>query len=169
MTLVAVITGTPGVGKSTVCRGLAHRLPVGAHIEADQLHRFLVAGGQWPSAGTAAAAEQLILRTRNAACVAQNFLAAGVPTFLDEVLCTHEQMAVLAELLPHAQIVVLAAAPRVVLHRDGSRRKHTAANYADVADKIVNVVGDRATWVPTDGHTPEQTISAVWSSMGTTA
>jgi predicted kinase len=169
MTLVAVITGTPGVGKSTVCRGLAQRLPIGAHVEADRLHQFLVAGGQWPSAATPAAIEQLGLRTRNAATIARNFRSAGIPTFIDEVLCTHQQMAVLAELVPHARLVVLAASADVILKRDGMRRKHTAANYAGVADEIANVVGTKATWVDTNGLTPEQTISTVWNSVSATA
>jgi adenylate kinase family enzyme len=165
MTPVAVITGTPAVGKSTVCRQLAQRLPIAAHIEADRLQQFIVAGGQWPSAATAAAIEQLILRTRNAASIARNFLAAGIPTLIDDVLCTDEQMAVLAEQMPHARLVVLAARADVVLERDAMRHKHTAANYKDVADEIANVVGANATWVDTNGLTPDQTISAVWNAV----
>jgi broad-specificity NMP kinase len=163
MTLVAVITGTPGVGKSTVCRGLAQRLPVAAHIEADRLHQFIVAGGQWPSAGTDVAIEQLILRTRNAASIALNFLAAGIPTFIDEVVCTRQQMAVLTELLPKARIVALAARADVVLERDGMRSKQTARNYECVADEIADVVRSEAAWVNTNELTPEQTISAIWN------
>jgi len=165
MSLISVITGTPGVGKSTVCRGLAQRLPIGAHIEADRLQQLIVAGGQWPSAATAAAIEQLILRTRNAACIARNFLAAGIPAFIDEVVCTDEQMGVLTELVPHARLVVLAAHRDVVLERDGMRRKHTASNYQGVADAIADVVGTKATWLDTTGLTTEQTISIVWNEV----
>ncbi|MEM7079780.1 MAG: AAA family ATPase, partial [Pseudomonadota bacterium] len=70
MSCVIAITGTPGVGKTTICRLLAERIALSAHVEADELQRFIVAGGQWPSAGTKVAHAQLLLRTRNAATLA---------------------------------------------------------------------------------------------------
>ncbi|HYZ97338.1 MAG TPA: AAA family ATPase [Acidimicrobiales bacterium] len=161
-----VVTGTPGVGKSTVCRAIAQRLPIAAHVEADTLHRFLVSGGQWPSAGTAAAMGQLVLRTCNAATVAANFVSAGIPVVLDEVLSTPRQVAVLAELLPGGRIVALTATEDVVLARDAMRSKHTAANYRGVASEIADAVGAAATWIDTTGLTAEETIAAVLRAAG---
>ncbi|HET6918406.1 MAG TPA: AAA family ATPase [Jiangellaceae bacterium] len=165
MTLAVVITGTPGVGKSTICRALAQRLPIAAHVEADTLHRFLVSGGQWPSAATDTAIDQLILRTRNAATVATNFVTAGIPAFLDDVISKPQQVALLAELLPHARIVVLTATEDVVLRRDNMRTKHTAANYIGVANEIADAVGTAAKWVDTTQLTAEQTITTVLDSL----
>jgi broad-specificity NMP kinase len=165
MTLATVITGIPGVGKSTVCRALAHCLPLAAHVEADTLHRFLVSGGQWPSAATATAIDQLLLRTRNAAAVTANFVAAGIPTYLDEVVCHPQQVAVLADLVPHARIVILTATDEVVLRRDTTRSKHTAANYLNLANDIADVVGEAATWVDTTALTTDQTLTAIMDSL----
>jgi len=161
MTLAVVITGTPGVGKSTVCRAIAQRFQIAAHVEADTLHRFLVAGGQWPSAGTDAAFDQMILRTRNAASVVANFVAAGIPAFLDDAVSTPQQVACLAEILPDAPIVVLTATADVVLRRDEMRHKHTAANYIGVADQIIDAIGATSARIDTTGQSTDQTIDAL--------
>lgn len=161
MSFVITITGTPGVGKSSVCANLANRMPVAAHVKADQLHRFLVSGGQWPSAGTPEAKTQLILRTRNAAVVAANFAAAGIPAILDEVISTDEQLAVLGELLPNATIVVLCADPAVVLQRDSGRGKQTAANYGHVAADIEKLLGERAIFVNSSDMSLDETVDQV--------
>lgn len=137
-----VVTGTPGVGKSTVCRALAERFPLAAHVEADALHRMIVAGGQWPSARTQAAYEQLLLRTRNAATVAANLVDAGVPTFVDEVVMMHEQMQIINGALPDVAFIVLVAERGAVLERDRFRSKQTAAHYLDDAPAILDVVGE---------------------------
>lgn len=161
MTLAVVVTETPGVGKSTVCRAIAQRLPIAAHVEADTLHRFLVSGGQWPSARTDTAMGQLVLRTRNAATVAANFVTIGIPALLDDVLVTRQQLAALAELLPDAPIVALTAPNDVVLTRDAMRSKHTAANYIGVASEIADALGTAAKWIDTTGRTAEQTVADV--------
>lgn len=162
MSFVITITGTPGVGKSTVCSNLAERFPVVAHVKADDLHRFLVSGGQWPSAGTQVAREQLTLRTRNAATVAANFVAAGVPVLLDEVVCTAEQLSVLDELIPESKIVALFAPPDVVLERDTGRSKQTAANYSHVAEQIAGLLRNRAIWINTSELSLDETVDQIW-------
>lgn len=77
---VMVISGLPGVGKSTTARLVASRLDRGAHIEADQLQQMIVAGGVWPDGSRAISEEanaQLALRLRNACLLARSFLDAG--------------------------------------------------------------------------------------------
>ena len=165
MTAATVITGRPGVGKSTICRALAQRLPLAAHVEADTLHRFVVSGGQWPSAATATAIDQLILRTRNAAAVTANFAAAGIPVFLDDCISLPQQVAVIAELLSGIRIVVLTATDDVVLQRDATRSKHTAASYLGIASDITDTVGTAATWIDTTALTTEQTVTAIVNSL----
>lgn len=162
MTLAVVITGTPGVGKSTICRALAQRLPIAAHVEADtpSVPRLRQT---WPSAATDAAIDQPILRTCNAATVAANFVSAGIPTFLDDVISRPQQVALLAELLPHARIVVLTATEDVVLRRDDMRTKYTAANYIGVANEIADALGTAPTWIDTTQLTTEQTITEIGS------
>jgi adenylate kinase len=41
---VPVVSGIPGVGKTTVATLVAHRLPRSAHVEAEALMRFVVGG-----------------------------------------------------------------------------------------------------------------------------
>jgi len=52
----------------------------------------------------------------------------------------------------------------VVLQRDSTRRRHTAAPYIGVADQIGEAVGSAATWINTTGLTAEQTTTAVSES-----
>lgn len=165
MSFVITITGTPGIGKSSVCSKLAERFPVAAHVEADNLHRFLVSGGQWPSAGTQVARDQFVLRTRNAATVAANFAAAGIPVFLDEVICTDEQLSVLNELIPSSKIVALIAAPNVVLERDSGRSKQTATNYSHVSNQITRLLKNRAVWVSTGELSLDETVDHIWQNV----
>ncbi|MBA2463263.1 MAG: AAA family ATPase [Actinobacteria bacterium] len=51
---VVLISGVPGAGKTTVARLLAQRLPLAAHIEADEIQNLIVSGGP-ASPGEAAA------------------------------------------------------------------------------------------------------------------
>jgi broad-specificity NMP kinase len=161
-----VITGTPGVGKSTVCRALARRRPTAAHVEADSLHRFLVSGGEWPSAGTERSVEQLVLRTRNAASVASNFTSLAIPTFVDDWISTSRQVRVLGEALPDAVVIVLTATRSQVLQRDAQRDKHTAAMYLDSAETIDDVLGRDAIRIDTTSRTIDDVVSTIEQLLG---
>jgi broad-specificity NMP kinase len=44
-----LVTGAPGVGKSTVARAVAAALPLAAHVEADVLQQMLVHQGLAPA------------------------------------------------------------------------------------------------------------------------
>lgn len=159
---VVVVTGQPAVGKSTICATLAARRDLAAHVKADDLHRMIVSGGEWPSSGTAPAHSQLLARTRNAAQVAYNLAATGVHVFIDEVVALPEQVEILDTCLGPAHWVVLTASLGTISERDASRGKHTAAAYLNLGVDIVDLVAERAAIVVnTDALDPQQTSDAV--------
>lgn len=162
-TSAIVLTGAPGVGKSTVAALLAHRLPRAAHVEADELHRMIVSGGEWPSAGTGEAFRQLLLRTRNAAQLAANFSEAAITPIVDEVIATDDQLAIVDEILGGSGVVfvVLAAPSATLLARDAGRGKHTASNYMGVAAMVEAVLAGRATFLDSTHLSPEDTATAI--------
>lgn len=139
------------------------RLARAAHIEADQLHRMIVTGAEWPSTGTRASHKQLLLRTRNAAQIAANFADAGIVPIIDEVIATHEQLDIVDELLGRQDVifVVLRASAQRLLERDAGRDKHTAANYLGVDQLIGGVLAGRATFCDTTELSTEETVNAV--------
>lgn len=146
---VLVLTGSPGVGKSTVAHALASALPMCAHVRADAMQRMIVTGGEWPSAGTAVAHRQLLLRTRNAASVAANLARDGIPAVIDEVVCLSSQNDILRDTLfgLHWQTIGLTANRSTIDSRDAARHKQTAALYRDVEQDIRAVIA--ATWIDT--------------------
>jgi adenylate kinase family enzyme len=162
-----VVTGAPGVGKSTVCSMLARCLPTAAHIEVDELQRMIVSGGQWPSAGTPASHQQLLLRTRNAAAIARNFVETGIAAIIEEVVATSEQVAILDNTLGTTGLsyVILAAPTATVLRRDAGRSKHTAANYLGVESLVHDALSGRAITIMSGEHTADETAAAVRSAV----
>lgn len=158
-----LITGAPGVGKTTVAAHLARRFPLAAHIEADLLHRMIVSGGQWPSAGTELARKQLILRTHNAVLLACSFQLAGLRPVVDEVVATTDQVAQLHRYLDidSATIAALSASNEVIRERDAGREKHTAGNYLGIEASIRKTLGKAARWIDTTHLNTEQTVEIV--------
>lgn len=158
-----LVTGTPGVGKSTVARRIAMCMAAAAHIDADSLQLMILSGGLWPSAGTDEAYRQLQLRTLNAATLAANFARAGIVPVLDEVVATADQLANIDRALAPETltIAVLTAPDDVVSQRDAGRAKHTAANYSGVADLVLETLGGRATLIDTTHLSVPETADAV--------
>jgi adenylylsulfate kinase-like enzyme len=84
---VLVISGIPGAGKSTISAIVARRLEHSAHIEAEILQRFVVAGSVWPDGEPQSEAmRQLRLRGRNVALLADSFFDAGFTPVIDDVV-----------------------------------------------------------------------------------
>jgi predicted kinase len=158
---VVVITGQPGVGKSTICHLLAGRRELAAHVKADNLHRMIVSGGEWPSAGTAAAHDQLLARTQNAAYVARTLASIGVSVFLDEVIASQEQLVIVDAAIGRAHWIVLSASRAVIAERDAGRSKHTAFAYFDIGMDIERLLVHRATVIDTSALGAERTAQLV--------
>lgn len=164
---VILITGAPGIGKTTVAQLLARRRPVAAHIEADELHLMIIAGGQWPSARTDRAERQLVLRTRQAAMLARSFYRAGISAIVDEVLGTAAQAVAFEDELGGVPIgtFFLTAPTEVIRARDAARTKHTAVNYIGIEYEISRVVGATARRIDTTGLTPAKTADIIDTAL----
>jgi hypothetical protein len=88
MARILVVSGLPGVGKSTTARLVAQRMPRAAHVEADRLQDLIVSGGMWPGPAPASgdAERQLRLRLHNACLLARSFVAAGFSAVVDDIV-----------------------------------------------------------------------------------
>jgi adenylylsulfate kinase-like enzyme len=85
---VIVVSGLPGVGKSTTAGALARRFERAAHIEADRLQELIVSGAALPDLEGigAEARRQLDLRLRNACLLARSFADAGFAAIVDDIV-----------------------------------------------------------------------------------
>jgi predicted kinase len=81
---VIIINGPSGVGKSTISHILSRSIRKGVHIDVDIL-RHLVANHRLTR-------EQVALAYRNAASLADNFLAAGYTVIIDGVFPTGKDL-----------------------------------------------------------------------------
>jgi predicted kinase len=163
---VVVLTGPPGVGKSTIGQELARQEPRCAHVEADILHQMIISGAQWPSTGTPESERQLDLRTHNTAMVAANFARAGFWVVIDEVLTRREQLAALRDHLGdrRTSIVGLIAGAETIQGRETARQRHAAANYPGVEAGIRALLD--IPWIDTNDMTVTQTVRAVRQMIG---
>ena len=161
---IVVVTGAPGVGKSTISEEIASRLPLVAHVKADVLHRMIRSGGEWPSAGTGVARSQHILRSRNAFTLADNFRAAGVLPIIDDVLSLPEH----AEMIESRDGVLafaLTATRDEIRKRDAGRHKQTAGLYEESEREIRQVLGSLVRWIDTNGTSASATASEIVAMM----
>jgi predicted kinase len=163
---VLVLTGAPGVGKSSVAAALASQAPRGAHVDADTLHQFIVSGGQWPSARTDESYRQLMLRTTNVAAVSENMRSAGFSVVIDEVVALPAQIDTIETVVtPPIDIVVLTAAEDAILARDAQRAKHTALNYLGVQAMVLSLLQSRAHVIDTTEHAVDDSVLAVQQAV----
>lgn len=85
---IVVISGLPGVGKSTTARHLAGCFEKAAHVEADRLQELIVSGAVLPDVGEIGpeAQRQLDLRLQNACLLSRAFVDAGFTAVIDDIV-----------------------------------------------------------------------------------
>jgi predicted kinase len=106
-------------------------------------------GRVWPPEGSEESRRQLLLRTRNTAAVATNFVQSGFDVVIDEVLVSLEQRQIFERVadIDEVAFLGLTGSEAVIAARDASRRKHTAHLYRGVEGKIRQVV--TSDWIDT--------------------
>lgn len=118
-----VISGAPGVGKSTIIKKICKDLPKAAHISVDKLRKFIRGGYVSPSNWSDKVEMQYRLARKNAADIGKNFLADGYVVFVDDVFRDRWKDE-FSDWLPGEEIefIYLDAGLDQILKRDKGRR-----------------------------------------------
>jgi len=164
-----VISGLPGVGKSTTARLVASRLDQAAHIEADRLQQMIVAGGVWPDGSEAISEEasaQLALRLHNACLLARSFLGAGFTPVVDDIVIADRLVQLLTELNGLPVRYVMLAPP---FHHVRQRWIDMGSPFTDAWSWIDDEIRLRTKriglWIDTTDLTPEQTADQILTRL----
>jgi chloramphenicol 3-O-phosphotransferase len=165
---VVVITGVMAAGKSTVAQLLAERLPRSAHVHGDEFRRSIVSGRIEVGAdGTGT--EQLWLRYRLSAMVADQYAAAGFAAIVQDVILGAD-VGKYVELLKTDRrfLVTLAPRPDVVAAREAARPKSGYGGEWSVESLhryLVEAPADLGLWLDSSGQTPEQTVDTILANI----
>jgi predicted kinase len=164
-----VISGLPGVGKSTTARLVAARVDRSAHIEADRLQQMIVTGGVWPDGSEAISEEasaQLALRLHNACLLARSFLDAGFTAIIDDIVIADRLVQLLADLdgLP-VRYIMLAPPFEHVRQRWIDMGSPFADAWGWIDDEIRLRTKRTGLWIDTADLTPEQTADEILTRL----
>jgi cytidylate kinase len=162
---VLVITGAMAAGKSTVAQLLAERLPRAAHVRGDLFRRSIVSGRADLTPDRASEArEQLRLRYRLSAMVADEYAAAGFVAVVQDVMLGSAlgEYVALVRARP-LYVVVLAPRAEVLAARDGTRSKtgYGAWTSAELDRSLREETPRIGLWLDTSEQTPTQTVELI--------
>jgi predicted kinase len=114
-----ILTGPPGVGKTTVAAILSRRAERAVHVEADRFFHFIRSGFVEPWDPASDAQNQLVMKT--AAAAAASYAGAGYPTVLEGIVIPRWTLGVVREAFASAGVpaayVVLRAPQEVCVGR----------------------------------------------------
>ncbi len=117
-----LISGVPGSGKTTVADALARRYPRGVHLPMDELRQLVKTGLASPLEWNAETTLQFEIARRNAARLAADYLASSFAVVIDDVVTEAD----MAQYLPYLGTViprkVLLSPSIFVVHRRNAER-----------------------------------------------
>lgn len=114
-----IITGPPGVGKTTVAGILASRAERAVHLEADRFFFFIRSGFIEPWDPASDGQNQLVMKT--AAAAAASYAAAGYETIIEGIVIPRWTLGVIHETLAAAGIPAAYAVLRAPQSVCGAR------------------------------------------------
>ena len=163
---VVLVTGIMGAGKSTVAQRLAERLPQAAHVRGDVFRRMIVSGrAEMVPGADAEAVDQLRLRYRLAALVADGYAQAGFTAVYQDIVlgADLEHATTLIRTRP-LHVIVLAPRPEVVLPRAETRDK--VGGYGEwtveALDEMLRATPRIGLWLDTSDQTGDETVDEIW-------
>lgn len=110
---VLILTGPPGVGKSTTAAILSARAERGVHLESDVFFRFISSGYVEPWKPESGEQNEVVMRT--VAAAAASYAAAGYFTVVDGIVIPRWYLGALREVLAAAGLPVAYAVLRAPL------------------------------------------------------
>lgn len=165
-----LVTGIMAAGKSTVAQALAERFAKSVHLRGDQFRRAVVSGREeMTAAPTTEAFEQLRLRYRLAAGVADGYVEAGFTTVVQDVVIG-PMLEEFVEMVRHRplNVVVLTPSVEAVAEREAGRSKtgYHSVNPAQLDDVLRNTTPRIGYWLDTTDLTVEQTVDRILADAG---
>ncbi len=129
---VFIVSGPPGVGKSSVSSMIASSLPRSALINGDQVYHMVLGGHKPPWESE----EQVSLCMKNISDLAVNFLNAGMDVVIDFVIFPVEAMAIASTVLnscnAETHYAILVADLSTIRRRDESRKEKMGSRVEEV-------------------------------------
>ena len=163
---VVLISGTQGAGKSTVGRMLAARFERGVFIDADDLHRFIVAGRApiEPPELSPAAQRQLELRAKHEALLADSYFEAGFAVVIAEFVIGDRLRQFVAQIKSRPLLLVNLVPSLAVVKRRNEERpnKNVFEPWSPILDReIRDTMRGVGLWLDNSGQSPEQTVDEI--------
>jgi chloramphenicol 3-O-phosphotransferase len=168
-----VISGNQGAGKSTVGKLLAKRFSVAAHIDGDQVQRFVVSGRRWPQSPddvdlatghvVGEAGRQLRLRLQNGCLLAGSFVDAGITAILTDIIAgsRYEE---LVEHLAGRTIHFVMLRPAVdVLRRRETERGTGSNDFEEYIQEGLGAMPRVGLWLDSGALTPRAIVDEILS------
>jgi predicted kinase len=162
---VLLISGVPGAGKTTVSEIVARRLPRSALIHGDQIQNLVISGRRHPNEEPPFEADQqLRLRDRNMAALANNFAGGGFLTVIDDVFVYRARLQRFLTFLSARPVFLAMLAPALAVTetRDAARSEKTVFPIWSHLDAVMRTetigVGF---WIDSSNLTAEETADAV--------
>lgn len=161
-----VITGSTGVGKSTVAERIAKTMEPACHVDLDTIKHFVVTGFKYDKSGTGL--EQWKLLGRNAAQVIRNFLDSGYSVVVNGMVNEETWDEIFKINQPDLKVLLMASR-EINIDRDAGRTEqaqmgedsvHEHQSYFDAAQKAY--FKDFKV-IDTSRHTVDESVSDVLS------